>query len=421
MPAPVSLDNCAREPIHTPGSIQPHGCLLVWDESLRLKGWSGNADEMLGIVAANGATPNELHLPQPVLAAIGEIRAATDDGMGAPSHCVVAIGGRTFDVVVHRNLGCILCEFETRDWSAHDISKFSIEAHRSIERLRGIPSVEGLLVEVAQRIRTITGFDRVMAYRFRGDHSGEVVAESRRDDLPAYLGRRYPASDIPEQARRLYTLNSLRLIADIDYAPVPVCGMEPMALDMSFGVLRSVSPIHVEYLRNMGVRASMSISIVIEGRLWGLIACHHLSPYRVPYTLRMACEVFSQVLASAVQTLLLRERAARTAQVGQIRSVLLEQLQLEPDAAAAIARQAPELVRALDAHALVVAHFGRVQVHGDVPQERRRRSSRACPATSSAAWCHAIAATSGRRTCARRSARGWARSPPVSIPVPTAG
>ena len=164
---------------------------------------------------------------------------------------------------------------------------------------------------VVQQVRQLTGFDRVMAYRFRHDDSGDVVAEACNDAIEPYLGRRYPASDIPAQARRLYLINTLRLIADVGYTPVPVLGREGDApLDMSHGVLRSVSPIHIEYLQNMGVHASMSVSIVVNGRLWGMLACHHMAPRQVPYSIRMAADVLAQVLASSVQTLEARGHAA---------------------------------------------------------------------------------------------------------------
>ncbi|MCI2238552.1 SpoIIE family protein phosphatase, partial [Paenibacillus sp. TRM 82003] len=160
-------------------------------------------------------------------------------------------------------------------------------------------------------VRTLTGFDRVMVYRFDAQWNGEVVAEDRRDDLNAFRGLHYPASDIPAQARRLYTVNWTRLIADVDYAPAPLHPLlDPgtgAPLDLSHSVLRSVSPIHVEYLKNMGVTASMSVSLVLDGRLWGLIACHHYSgPHRPSHDARSAAEFLGQ---TASQLIAGRERS----------------------------------------------------------------------------------------------------------------
>ncbi len=151
------------------------------------------------------------------------------------------------------------------------------------------------------RIREIAGFDRVMIYRFDDEWNGAVIAEAMRPDLEPFLGLHYPASDIPKQARELYAQNWLRFIADRDYVPVsifPPSGPTAISpLDLSHSVLRSVSPIHLEYLRNMGVGASMSISLLKGDRLWGLVACHHYSPRYVPYDVRTACELLGQVMS----------------------------------------------------------------------------------------------------------------------------
>src|SRR5262249_753743 len=132
----------------------------------------------------------------------------------------------------------------------------------------------------SREVRALTGFDRVMVYRFDEEYNGEVIAEEKADGLEPFLGLHYPASDIPAHARRLYELNWVRHIPDVGYSPsrlVPAHG----PTDLSFAVLRSVSPIHIEYLQNMGVAASLSISVLKGGRLWGLVACHHYSPLHV--------------------------------------------------------------------------------------------------------------------------------------------
>jgi light-regulated signal transduction histidine kinase (bacteriophytochrome) len=214
-------------------------------------------------------------------------------------------------------------------------------------------------------VRDFTGFDRVMAYRFRSDDSGDVVAEARRDDLVPYLGQRYPAGDIPPQARRLYVLNTLRMIADVGYHAVPLVGSPDAApLDMSFAVLRSVSPVHIEYLQNMGVGASMSVSIVVGGRLWGLIACHHMAPKRVPYSVRMAADVLAQVIASTVQGIEAREDAALVEHAAQVRTSLVESLLLEDDPLEALVQHGDGLLESSHAQALIVSQYGRVVCRG---------------------------------------------------------
>jgi two-component system, chemotaxis family, sensor kinase Cph1 len=361
-PAPVGLDNCADEPIHIPGLIQPHGALLAFAADGTLRAWSANAASLLGVEPALG-----LHYRQlPLAADVAEqLRACLEAGADSPTGIETHGNGLTFDCVVHGNGTLAIAEFEVRDVAAGALAAFALKAHAAIERLRRQRSIDALLHHAVEQVRAITGFDRVMAYRFRHDDSGDVVAESVSDKLKPFLGMRYPATDIPAQARRLYTINTLRLIADIGYTPVPVLGAagDP-PLDMSHSVLRSVSPIHVEYLQNMGVAASMSVSIVVNGRLWGLIACHHMAPLRVPYAVRMACDVMAQVLAAAVLSIDSRERMVLAEQAAGVRSRLIETLLREEDVLAALEQHAGELAANLAADALVFAQQNKLTAHG---------------------------------------------------------
>jgi light-regulated signal transduction histidine kinase (bacteriophytochrome) len=266
---------------------------------------------------------------------------------------------------VHAHQARIIAEFEAREIANETLAQFAIKAHSSIDRLRRQKTVDALLDTAVRQVREFTGFDRVMAYRFRPDDSGDVVAEARRDDLAPFLGQRYPAGDIPPQARRLYVLNTLRMIADVTYHAVPLLGQEGSApLDMSFAVLRSVSPIHVEYLQNMGVGASMSVSIVINGRLWGLLACHHMGAKRVPYSIRMAADVLAQVIASTVQGLESRQDAELVERAAKVRTSLVESLLLEDDPLEALAGHADGMMEAARAQAMIATQFGRVVCRG---------------------------------------------------------
>jgi light-regulated signal transduction histidine kinase (bacteriophytochrome)/CheY-like chemotaxis protein len=180
-------------------------------------------------------------------------------------------------------------------------------------RVRKTRGISELAQEAARQVTILTGFDRVMVYRFHPDGSGEVIAEVAKKGLETFLGLHYPASDIPQQARALYTRNWLRIIADIDAKPVPLVSTATHSaslLDLSMSTLRSVSPIHVEYLQNMGVGASMSISILRDGKLWGLFACHHYAPHHVSFERRTAAELFGQMFSWIIET---REREATTA------------------------------------------------------------------------------------------------------------
>ena len=385
----VTLANCADEPIHIPGAVQSHGVLLAFDAGGRLCAWSANARQEFGFAPERNQPVSSLALPPDVLEFLA---GATRPGAvvdGAPRLLETQVEGRDYDLVVHNFDGRMLAEFERREISTEEVAAFALRAHRGIDGLRRQPGHEALLEFAVQWMRELTGFDRVMAYRFRQDDSGDVVAEAVREDWPPYRGMRYPASDIPAQARRLYVLNTLRLIADVDSTPVPLLGVDGVrALDLSHSVLRAVSPVHVEYLRNMGVAASMSVSIIVNGRLWGLLACHHGKPRRVPYALRMACDVFAQVLAATVQLFDARANAELGARAADARAALMESMATEDDLLAALHLHAGALAHSLGAQALVATQDGKILTHGGVPHALAERIVAALPANSEGSMLH---------------------------------
>ena len=373
-PTPASADllSCADEPIHIPGSIQPNGVLLYFGATGLLDGWSANAATLAGAALQAGTHFRALGLPagaldpiQDCVDALVDTLAGGDVAAGVAS---ISVGAQEYDCIVHAYQGRIVAEFEVRTVPATDVAMFALKAHGAIDHLRRQKTVAGLMDIAVKRIREMTGFDRVMGYRFRQDESGDVMAEDCCASMTPYLGQRYPASDIPAQARRLYVLNTLRMIADIGYQSVPMLGAPGSApLDMSFAVLRSVSPIHVEYLQNMGVGASMSVSIVINGRLWGLIACHHNAPKQVPYAIRMAADVLAQVLASTIQSIESKRDADMVLRAATVRSALVEAMLLDDDPLEAMEYHADALRATSHADAMVCTLYGKLVVHGDVP------------------------------------------------------
>lgn len=368
---PINLDNCAREPIHIPGLIQSHGALLALGTDRRVVHASTNLRALLGASApAMGDAFNAAHFDgdAAVHDALNELLDGTDATDGVPASSEVRLNGQVFDLVVHHSGGLAVAEFERRPAGADVKADFALKAHRAMERLKRQKSIEGLMDFAVGAVRQLTGFDRVMAYRFRHDDSGDVVAEDRAETLEPFLGRRYPASDIPAQARRLYVVNTLRLIADVHAAPVPVAQAPDVQrpLDMSHSVLRSVSPIHIEYLQNMGVGASMSISIVVNGQLWGMLACHHRVPLQVPYSVRMACDVLAQILAAHVQSLVAGEQARRAADGAELRTRLIEAALHADDTASALVDKAKDLAAAFQAQAAIISEESKLHVEGDV-------------------------------------------------------
>ncbi|MEO3388030.1 HWE histidine kinase domain-containing protein [Mesorhizobium sp. CAU 1741] len=293
---PVDLTNCDREPIHVPGSIQPHGCLLACDSSgITVLRHSANAGQMLGFGEGINGTPLETVLGPQVTHDVRNALARAPEGTRPALIFNRQVpNGRAFDVAAHRYKGTAIIELEP----AEGDTAAPLELARSmIARVGAAATVKRLVADTARLVQAMLGYDRVMIYQFGADGAGKVISESRRPDLESFLGQYFPASDIPQQARALYLKNTIRIISDADFERIPIMPERDVSgepLDLSFAHLRSVSPIHCEYLRNMGVGASMSISIIVDGVLWGLIACHHYGPRTLTMTQRVAAEMFGE-------------------------------------------------------------------------------------------------------------------------------
>ncbi|MBV9840246.1 MAG: GAF domain-containing protein [Sphingomonadaceae bacterium] len=318
----VDLSNCDREPIHILGAVQPFGCLIALSSDWMIARVSANSEAFFG-------RPPDALLGTPIVQlfageAVHAIRNRITLLRGADSterlYSVDLLGdGRHFDVAVHISGHQVVIEAETAQEDEGDTAG---TIRTLMARLDQAPSFDAFLRDSARQVRALTGFDRVMVYRFAEDGSGEVAAEAVRPGIGTFLGLHYPHTDIPAQARALYLRNLFRVIADVHGAPVPILPAldeKGQPLDLSLSVARSVSPIHLEYLANMGVDASLSISIVIEGRLWGLFACHHYAPRLPSLARRGLCELFGQMVSMKLEA---RERRARGDYVAQGRDVV---------------------------------------------------------------------------------------------------
>ena len=296
--APVDLDNCATEPIHVPGAIQPHGVLIaVTEPELTIAVVSANVAAWFRVDPGQALGSDLAALLGPDNRDVIE-RFRTLDWVRRFDEIPLTLAGRRLIATIHRSGLYLVIEIEADD----DDERSGMIVREAAMALQISRSVLDVADSAARWIRSLAGFDRVMVYRFDADWNGEVIAERKRADLNTFLGLHYPASDIPLQARELYRRNWLRLIPDIGYEPValvpPVAHDTARPLDLSTSTLRSVSPIHIEYLTNMGVGASMSVSIVINGDLWGLIACHHYSgPHTVSVASRNAAEFLAQLIS----------------------------------------------------------------------------------------------------------------------------
>jgi light-regulated signal transduction histidine kinase (bacteriophytochrome) len=308
---PVDLTNCDREPIHLLGAIQPIGVLFALSSDWLVSRVSANVGEFFD------TTPEDL-IGQPLSClfsgdAIHGLRNRLalirgPDAVERVFRCPVVAGGNDFDVAIHMSNGQVIIEVEPSIEKNYGDATGTVRG--MIGRLDQAPDLSALFNEGVRQVRALTGFDRVMLYRFDEDGSGEVVAEAAKGGIGSFLGLHYPSTDIPRQARELYKRSLLRVITDIDATPVPIIPQRDehkRPLDLSLSVLRSVSPIHIEYLRNMGVGASMSISIVVEDKLWGLIACHHYSPRCPSFERRSVAELFAQMFAMRIESRIRKE------------------------------------------------------------------------------------------------------------------
>ena len=307
----VDLTNCDREPIHLISAIQPTGFLIAVSTDWLIARVSANAPDFLGRCVDDllGASLRDVLGVEAVHTLSNRLSILKGEDAVERAFGVKLIdGGSRFDVAVHMSNGEIVIEAEPSEPAA-DLNP-SAMVQTMLSRLNRLTDLGALLKEAARQVRALTGHDRVMIYRFQPDGSGEVVAEKVRGGLEPFLGLRYPASDIPRQARALLERNIVRVVADIAAKPasiVPQLGPTGAPLDLSMSTLRAHSPIHIEYLKNMGVEATLTISLLRGGRLWGLIACHHTAARQVSYERRTAAELFAQVLSLLIET---REREA---------------------------------------------------------------------------------------------------------------
>lgn len=367
-----ALDICASEPIHIPGSIQPHGLLVVVSAAGVIEQISENAMEFLGARAQDCLGRKLSDFVDP--AALDNVKTIRNDGVLQPiQSIVIEISGKQYDAVSHQCDTSTIIEFEPVGMHAIQTGLYYDQLRNYAIGMHKAHTLTEVFDHVTACIRMITGFDRVKLYRFDQDWHGEVVAEARADFMPSYKGLHFPASDIPEQARKLYMQNYLRLIADTQYRPVPVIpALRPGSkkpLDLSLSMLRSVSPVHVQYLENINVKASMSVSIIQNGKLWGLIACHHNSPLHVPYKVRNVCEIMGHIFSAQLSTM--EDFAKREAQEKREKLVRRLSSALDKNSRIDLLMQDSNTLalEALEADGLVVKAYVHVLKYGETPPE----------------------------------------------------
>ncbi|CAO4154233.1 ATPase [Methylorubrum extorquens] len=376
--ARINLTACDREPIDIVSSVQPHGFLLSLDtRNLTIAQASANAP----MAASVGST---LEGAFPELAALVRryLDEAAEPDVAHYLRTVTLIFGTTrqaYEVAAHRVGDLVVLELEETDETSGEagLDALNPRLRAFVQRLHTARSVEDLCQLVAEDIRHVTGFDRALVYRFDRDWHGTVLAEDGNGILPSYLDLRFPASDIPAQARELYRRNRLRIIPDASYAPVPI---QPAAtpagkpLDLSQSVLRSVSPVHVEYMRNMGTMASMSVSILVDGALWGLVSCHNCEPRRVPLQARNACDFLTQIFALQLSAKVRGEQAEQRLALGAVQARLLAFMAEEDSFVDGLLKHPDDVLSLVNASGAAVVTADRCRLLGATPEEREVRA-----------------------------------------------
>ncbi|MBC7446399.1 MAG: GAF domain-containing protein [Polaromonas sp.] len=372
-----SLSTCDSEPVQTPGCIQAHGALLVLRlADLTILQVSDNTAEFFGDAP-------ELLLGQPVARVVGLDRQAQLQRMLASESLTGNVlyaftlperaGVAALDVCIHTARGVAILEFEATAKLAEPAQRdYFAQVKSAIGRLQSANGLSEFCDRVTAEVRGLASLDRVMVYRFHADQHGEVFAESRRDDLPSWLGLHYPATDIPQQARDIFMKLWIRPLQD---AAGPLVELRPLAnpdtgqpLDMTHCALRGASMMYTEYLANMGVPATLVMAIRVNGALWGLIVCHQYTPTRFSYPLRAACELLAQVVSLQLKSAELIEQQAYRLKVETVHQQLIAKAAHDGDLMAFFNGQ-PTLLDAMQADGAALFHLGRWWCVGRTPDD----------------------------------------------------
>jgi two-component system, chemotaxis family, sensor kinase Cph1 len=374
---PPDLTQYDRELARSPGSIQPHGVLFVLQEpQLTILQVSHNTFEFIG------RHPQEL-LNQPLATVLDSqqlemLQNFLLKDFESINPLKISIKKKkqllTFDGIVHRHDGVLLLELETNQAKQNsNFFSFYHQTKSSIDQIQKASTLQQMSQVVVEEIRKVTGFDRVMIYRFDPQGAGVVMAEDKEDGLNTWLGLHYPAFDIPPEARELFMLNSLRLIPDVAQSPTPMVPIaNPMtqrSLDLSKAILRSASPCHLEYLQNMGVKASMNISLICDRKLWGLIACHHYSsPKHLACEARTICEFLGQMMSLELGTKADHEDEEYKVKLQSLQPKFVQSLTQADNLITGLVQSSSNLLQLVSASGVAICWDDEITMIGQTPQ-----------------------------------------------------
>lgn len=375
------LEECSEASVYAPGYIQPNGILVVLQEpDLKILQVSETVEQLLGL-PATAVVGKSLHqlFPRLQVQQIAEFLRQDDLGLCNPFELKARVGYATsrrtqmFRSTLLRTNNALILELELQQSAekTHSI-QFYHRLQSTILNLRSATSFADLVQRLAQRVKALTGFDRVMVYRFEADDHGVVIAEEKEAHLESYLGLHFPAIDIPVPARKLFLRNWVRQIPNVNYTPsylIPIEAFpEDQPLDLGDCVLRGVSPYHIEYLQNMGVSGSLTVSLIDNQHLWGLIACHHYRPKQVDYETRKTCEFLGQFASIEIVHQQERELSRYQTQVKAIQDQLQQAFLREPNfLQQVLTRNSSSLLHLVHAEGVAIALDKQISLIGQTP------------------------------------------------------
>nr|QDQ17153.1 PCB-dependent red fluorescent protein Cph1(Y176H) [Integration vector]QDQ17176.1 PCB-dependent red fluorescent protein Cph1(Y176H) [Integration vector] len=367
--------------IHTAHLIQPHGLVVVLQEpDLTISQISANCTGILGRSPEDllGRTLGEVFDSFQIDPIQSRLTAGQISSLN-PSKLWARVMGDDFvifDGVFHRNSdGLLVCELEPAYTSDNlPFLGFYHMANAALNRLRQQANLRDFYDVIVEEVRRMTGFDRVMLHRFDENNHGDVIAEDKRDDMEPYLGLHYPESDIPQPARRLFIHNPIRVIPDVYGVAVPLTpAVNPStnrAVDLTESILRSAYHCHLTYLKNMGVGASLTISLIKDGHLWGLIACHHQTPKVIPFELRKACEFFGRVVFSNISAQEDTETFDYRVQLAEHEAVLLDKMTTAADFVEGLTNHPDRLLGLTGSQGAAICFGEKLILVGETPDEK---------------------------------------------------
>lgn len=377
---PINLTSLKQPSIHVLTQVQSHGILLVLQEpNLTILQASQNTTTAFGMPVEQvlGKTLDDILDAFQVDRFRMGLSYENLDLINPTKVWVRRTGDdyTVFDAIFHRSAdGFLILELEPAQTHENiPFLSFYHLARASINQLESTSKMQDFCQIIVQEVRNVTGFDRVMLYKFDEDGHGEVVAEDKLDEMESYLGLHYPESDIPQPARKMFLSNWIRVIPDAHAQPVELHPQQNpitnQATDLTLSILRSAYSCHLEYLHNMGVGASLTISLMKDQKLWGLIACHHRTPKLVPYELRKACEFLGRVIFAELSTREEAEDYNYRVKLSQVQSSLIEHMSQDDNFIDGLTQHEPSLLDLADATGAAICFGGRWTTIGRTPPE----------------------------------------------------